>query len=54
MEDHPVWHHMQEHVHSTSRPMPPAGAPPLTPAELATLDAWFAAGAPPGNQLCSQ
>jgi hypothetical protein len=33
-------------IHSTTSPMPPVTAPALSTTELATLDAWLAAGAP--------
>ncbi len=45
-----VWQMMQKRVHATSAPMPPTG--PLDAASLATLDAWFAAGAPAGSGSC--
>jgi hypothetical protein len=49
----PVWKSMQVRVHSTTMTvMPPRGQPSLTSAELATLDGWFAAGAPAGTQAC--
>lgn len=44
----PVWQQMELRVHDAERPMPPRGVEPLTAGELAVLDAWFAAGAPPG------
>lgn len=50
--DEPVWMTVDDRVHSTALPMPPGGFDPLTPAELATLEAWFAAGAPPGDATC--
>lgn len=45
---------MQTRVHSTTMSvMPPRGQPALTSAELASLDAWFTAGAPAGPSACS-
>jgi hypothetical protein len=44
-----VWQMMSTRVHSTTTPMPPNGQPALASAELAALDAWFAAGAPAGG-----
>jgi hypothetical protein len=40
-------------IHNTAAPMPPAGRPALTSAELATLDAYLDAGAPQTNVACS-
>jgi len=49
-----VWKAMQTRVHSTTMTvMPPRGQPALTSAELAALDAWFAAGAPAGTDTCT-
>jgi mono/diheme cytochrome c family protein len=48
--DRPIWEVARDRVHSTARPMPPPGLPALTAAELAILDAWFDAGAPPADQ----
>jgi hypothetical protein len=39
---------------SGSALMPPASSPPLTAAELATLNAWLDQGAPPGNTVCNE
>jgi len=48
-----VWQVMQTRVHSaTMSVMPPRNQPALTSAELATLDAWFSAGAPAGTKAC--
>ena len=47
----PVWQSMQTRVHSTTMTvMPPRNQPALTSVELASLDSWFAAGAPAGTQ----
>jgi hypothetical protein len=50
-----MWQQMQFKVTNNLMP-PPYGSPapaPLTSAERATLDAWFAAGAPgPGTAVC--
>ena len=49
-----VWQTMQQYVH-TSDPvthMPPSSQAQLSSAELATLDAWFAASAPSGSGSC--
>jgi uncharacterized membrane protein len=43
---------MRSHVNSTTNPMPPASAPPLTAQEKATLNAWFTAGGPAGTAPC--
>ena len=49
-----VWQSMQGRIHNTGMTvMPPRGQPALTTSELATLDAWFAAGAPAGSTACS-
>jgi copper type II ascorbate-dependent monooxygenase-like protein len=40
-------------LHDTTDPMPPKGQPALTSTELATLDAWLAAGAPAGSGSCT-
>src|SRR4051812_43086763 len=40
-------------LHDTTNPMPPKGQPALTSTELATLDAWLAAGAPAGSGSCT-
>jgi len=48
-----VWQVMKTRVHSTTMSvMPPRNQPALTSAELASLDAWFAAGAPAGTKAC--
>jgi len=48
-----VWQVMQTRVHSTTMSvMPPRGQPALSAAELASLDAWFAAGTPAGTKAC--
>ena len=47
-----VWELTEVRVHSTVRPMPPRGNGELSAAELAVLDAWFAAGAPEGPASC--
>jgi hypothetical protein len=50
----PVWQSMQTRVHSTTMTvMPPRNQPALTSTELASLDAWFAAGAPAGTEACT-
>jgi hypothetical protein len=49
----PTWKHMQAHIHGETPPMPPPGYPQLTTDELAALDAWFAAEAPAGHELCA-
>jgi hypothetical protein len=42
-------------IHETQRPMPPVREmDPLGPDELATLDAWIAAGAPASTDTCAQ
>jgi hypothetical protein len=38
-----VWKNVQSRIHDTQRPMPPSG---LNAADLATMDAWIALGAP--------
>jgi len=43
-----IYQRMSERIHSTSSPMPMKGFPALTAAELGTLDAWIAQGAPGG------
>ena len=43
----PVYEMIGMRIHDALRPMPQAGVLPAP--ELATLDAWIAAGAPPGN-----
>lgn len=51
----PVYALVQARVHASSNPMPPPPASPLSPGDLATLDAWVAAGAPaapPGTGAC--
>src|SRR5499427_7050203 len=50
-----VWQTMQKYVHTTDpvTHMPPSSQPALSPSELATLDAWFAAGAPAGGGSCA-
>jgi mono/diheme cytochrome c family protein len=48
-----VWELMEERVHDPVRPMPPVGTGELDADELAILDAWFAAGAPPGEAECT-
>jgi hypothetical protein len=49
-----VWQAMQTRVHSTTmNVMPPRNQPALTPTELASLDSWFASGAPAGTQTCT-
>jgi Copper type II ascorbate-dependent monooxygenase, C-terminal domain/Copper type II ascorbate-dependent monooxygenase, N-terminal domain len=49
-----VWQVMETRVHSTTMTvMPPRGQPAVTSTELASLDAWFAAGAPAGSQNCT-
>lgn len=47
-----VWQVMSTRVHSATSPMPPTTQPPLTPAELGVLDAWFGAGAPSSAVAC--
>jgi len=39
---------MPRRLHDPLKPMPPSTNPPLTPDQLATLDAWIASGAQPG------
>jgi hypothetical protein len=49
-----VWQEMQARAHDTTMTvMPPRGQPALTSAEMASLDSWFAAGAPAGTQACT-
>jgi hypothetical protein len=48
----PVWQMMHTRVHSTSSPMPPNGQTALSGGELASLDAWFSAGAPSDHAAC--
>jgi hypothetical protein len=43
----PVYALVGERIHDATRPMPPGA--PLSASELATLDAWIAAGAPAGT-----
>lgn len=52
--DQPVWEAVRDRVRDSQDPMPPRGLPALTPDQLAILEAWFAAGAPPGEgaQVC--
>jgi hypothetical protein len=40
-------------IHDPARPMPPTPNPLLTKEELGTLDAWFAGGAKPSTDTCS-
>src|SRR3954469_11243871 len=49
-----VWQMMQMRVHASTAAegMPPAGYTPLASPQLAALDAWFAASAPPGTVVC--
>jgi hypothetical protein len=44
-----IYQRMEKRIHDTSSPMPMRGFPQLTPAELGTLDAWIAQGAPGGT-----
>jgi hypothetical protein len=39
-------------IHDDAAPMPQPPNPRLTPAEMATLDEWIAAGAPRSNEAC--
>jgi hypothetical protein len=48
-----VYEHVQQRVHAGTAPMPPAPNPLLDAAALAAIDAWVAAGAPPGTAACS-
>jgi hypothetical protein len=48
----PVYVGVHARTHDTQRPMPPAPRAPLDAASLATLDAWYAAGAPVGDGTC--
>src|SRR5262245_40055514 len=48
-----IYQRMAKRIHDTSSPMPMRGFPALTAQELATLDAWIAQGAPPGNGCTS-
>jgi hypothetical protein len=41
-----VYQRASVRIHDARNPMPPATSPPLTTEQIATLDAWFAAGAP--------
>lgn len=52
--DQRVWEEVRDRVRDTGDPMPPRGLPALTADERAILEAWFAAGAPPGDdaQAC--
>jgi hypothetical protein len=43
---------MLQRVTSQTAPMPPAPNAPLTPAEVATLQAWSSAGAPSSSTAC--
>lgn len=45
-----VWELSQQRVHDPIHPMPASGQ--LDAAELATLDAWFASGAPSSSEGC--
>ncbi|HEX5656464.1 MAG TPA: hypothetical protein VFX59_04680 [Polyangiales bacterium] len=42
-----------QRLHDVAKPMPPKNVAPLTSDELATLDAWIAAGAPEPEQSCT-
>jgi hypothetical protein len=47
----PTYVRIGERIHDTSNPMPPSTWPARpSAAELAVLDRWVAAGAPPGNE----
>lgn len=47
-----VWQLMKTRVHDPVKPMPPAPNPPLSTADKATMDAWFAKSAPKGDVPC--
>lgn len=47
VDGRPLAQVVSERLHSTEAPMPPLAQGALTPAELAALDSWLAAGAPP-------
>ncbi len=49
----PVFERLHARVHDDARPMPPQPYARLDASELATLDAWIAAGAPSGNGTCA-
>jgi hypothetical protein len=40
-----VYQLVQQRIHDTARPMPPTSSPPLSAADLVTLDTWLLAGA---------
>lgn len=48
-----VYQRVQERVHSVDQPMPPGSQPRLSDQEIASLDAWIAAGAPSSDATCA-
>jgi hypothetical protein len=44
-----VYQRMATRIHDAASPMPMKNWPPLTPAEMTTLDTWIAQGAPAGT-----
>lgn len=48
-----VFQLVQERIHSTDRRMPPASQPSLTAQEIASYDAWVAAGATSSDATCT-
>ena len=47
-----VYEAVKARVHATSWTMPPSPSSPLSAQDLATIDAWIAAGTPPSNDSC--
>jgi hypothetical protein len=47
-----VYDSVKARVHDDARPMPPSPNPRLAAAELATIDAWVAGGAPTSDEAC--
>lgn len=47
-----MYEHVKDRVHATKGVMPPSPSSPLSAAELATFDAWVAAGAPASDAAC--
>ena len=51
--DKKVYELVLARVHNEKLPMPPVSQEPLSEEELATLDAWLAAGAPKSAETCA-
>lgn len=49
----PVYKQMGKRIHDDAHPMPQPPNARLSSADMATLDAWIAAGAPAGDTTCS-